>query len=40
LEQGNREVPETERLWYEIRQLPPDAQASIHEFLRSTLGGH
>lgn len=37
LETGRREVPETERLWYEIRQLPPDGQQVIRDFLRGTL---
>jgi len=37
MEHGNRDVPDTERLWYEIRQLPPDGKREIREFLQSTL---
>lgn len=37
LDQGQRDVEETERLFYQLRQLPASARAEVIEALRKTL---
>jgi hypothetical protein len=39
LEQQQRDVPDSERLFYETRQLPPFAQAEVLEELRRLVSG-
>lgn len=39
LEQGQRDVPDEERLFYEARQLPPSAQAAVVDLLRQRVNG-